>query len=110
MMDFNDPQSVRVLDAATIQAVEVEVAEAKARGWLQNDLKRWFASKSVAHSDYKTALSGSSVSVDVAGTLTQVSITGLPLKPQTPNRADIKRHIEWLIEPARGDYAACRAA
>lgn len=104
MMDFNDPQSVRVLDAATIQAVESEVSDAKSRGWLQNDLKRWFASKSVAHADYKTALSGGSVSVDVAGTLTQVSITGLPLKPQTPNRADIKRHIEWLIEPARGDY------
>lgn len=96
--------ATRRIDAATISAISEEIGAAKARGWLQNDLKRWFSAKSVSHADYKAALSGNAVAPSVAATLTQVSITGLPERPQAPNRDDIRRHIEWLIEPARGDY------
>ena len=101
MIDHSD---LRQLNGSTIAAISEEIGAAKARGWLQNDLKRWFASKSVTNAEYKTALSGGEVSSNIAGTLVQISITGLPAKPQVPNKADIKRHIEWLIEPARGDY------
>jgi len=103
MTDNN--QDIRQLDANTIAAISEEIGAAKARGWLQNDLKRWFTSKSVAHSDYKVALSGGGVPAGVAGTLAQISITGLPDKPCVPNADDIRSHIEWLIEPAKSDYA-----
>ena len=98
-------QESRHLDASTIAAISEEIGAAKARGWLQNDLKRWFTSKAVAHADYKSALSGAAVPASVAGTLIQISITGLPERPCAPNAEDIRKHIEWLIEPAKSDYA-----
>lgn len=100
---MSDQQS-RVLDADTIEAVKSEVAEAKSRGWLQNDLKRHFTSLGLEPGAYASAVAGGQVSSDTASTLTQVSITGLPPKPRTTNKDDIRRHIEWMIEPARGDY------
>lgn len=100
MADLNE----RVLDAATIAAASEEVAAAKSRGWLQNDLKRWFSTHGVAFSQYRDALSGKAIPDDIAAVLAQVSIAGLPERPQKPNPDDIKRHLEWLIEPARGDY------
>lgn len=103
-MTENNTES-RHLDASTIAAISEEIGAAKARGWLQNDLKRWFASKAVAHADYKSALSGAAVPASVAGTLIQISITGLPERPCAPNAEDIRKHIEWLIEPAKSDYA-----
>lgn len=104
MIDLNDAENMRSLDASTILAVESEIAAAKSRGWLQADLKRWFSVKGVDAASYKSALAGNDVVQSVAGTLVQVSITGLPAKPHSPNKEDIKRHLEWLIEPARGDY------
>lgn len=97
-------QETRALDSATITAAAEEIGAAKARGWLQPDLKRWFASQGVTLEQYKAALAGSPVPSAVAGAIAQISVTGLPARPHAPNKADIKRHIEWLIEPARGDY------
>lgn len=94
----------RVLDAGTIKAVLNEVADAKGRGWSQDDLRRWFGSQGVSIEPYKAALGGKDVSPDVAAVMAQVSITGLPTKALTANLADIKRHIEWLTDPAKGDY------
>lgn len=94
----------RSLDAATIEAVKNEVADAKARGWLQNDLKRYFAALGLESGAYGLAISGGAVSEVAASALAAVSVTGLPTKPRTTNKEDIRRHIEWLIEPARGDY------
>ena len=94
----------RSLSADTIAAVLSEVAEAKERGWSQDDLRRWFGSQNVSIESYKAALAGEKVAQTVAAVMSQVSITGLPSRALAPNLADIKRHIEWLIEPARGDY------
>lgn len=102
---MTDQQEARALDSATINAASEEIGAAKARGWLQPDLKRWFSSNGVTLNQYKDAMSGKAVSAEVAGVVVQISITGLPERPHAPNRADIKRHIEWLIEPALGDYA-----
>lgn len=102
MTESNDAS--RALDAATIEAVKSEVAEAKARGWLQNDLKRHFTALGLETGAYGVAVAGGVVSQSTAAALAQVSITGLPHKPRTTNREDIRRHIEWLIEPALGDY------
>lgn len=102
MSESNDAS--RALDTATIEAVKSEVADAKARGWLQNDLKRHFSSLGLETGAYGIAVAGGAVSNTTAATLVQVSITGLPEKPRTTNREDIRRHIEWLIEPALGDY------
>lgn len=94
----------RFLGADTIAAVLNEVAQAKDRGWSQDDLRRWFGSQNVSLESYKAALAGEEVAQMVAAVMSQVSITGLPSRALAPNLADIKRHIEWLIEPARGDY------
>lgn len=102
MSESNDAS--RALDAATIEAVKSEVADAKLRGWLQNDLKRHFSSLGLETGAYGIAVAGGVVSQSTAAALAQVSITGLPDKPRTTNREDIRRHIEWLIEPALGDY------
>lgn len=101
---MTDQAGTRSLDAATIEAVKSEVADAKARGWLQNDLKRHFASLGMEPGTYGQAVAGGAVSPQTASVLAQVSITGLPPQPRTTNKDDIRRHIEWLIEPARGDY------
>lgn len=94
----------RSLDATTIEAIKNEVAAAKARGWLQNDLKRHFTGLGLESGAYGLATSGGAVSEAAASALAAVSVTGLPTKPRTTNKEDIRRHIEWLIEPARGDY------
>lgn len=94
----------RVLDSQTIESVKQEVAAAKSRGWLQNDLKRHFTSQGLETGAYAQAVAGGAVSDTTAAALIQVSIIGLPDKPRTTNREDIRKHIEWLIEPARGDY------
>lgn len=94
----------RALSAETVKSVLDEVSDAKARGWSQDDLRRWFGSQNVSIEAYKAALAGQDVSQSVAAVMAQVSITGLPSKSLAPNPADIKRHIEWLIEPALGDY------
>lgn len=101
---MSDQESVRTLDAMTISAASEEIGAAKARGWLQPDLRRWFHAKGVSLDQYKDAISGRPVADSVASVIAQVSITGLPTRPHSPNKTDIKRHIEWLIEPARGDY------
>lgn len=94
----------RALDAATIDAIKDEVAAAKARGWLQNDLKRHFTALGLETGAYGQAVAGGAISEAAASALAAVSVTGLPTKPRTTNKEDIRRHIEWLIEPARGDY------
>lgn len=101
---MTDQSEVRALDSGTINAASEEIGAAKARGWLQPDLKRWFATHGVTADQYKDAMAGKSVGNDVAAIIVQISIAGLPARPHVPNKADIKRHIEWLIEPARGDY------
>lgn len=96
--------SERALDAKTIEAVLTEVQSAKARGWDQDALRRWFGKESVDAATYKAALAGQPVSQSAAALFAQVSITGMPSRPYEPNRADIKKHIDWLTEPARGDF------
>lgn len=95
----------RSLDDATRKTLVEEVAGAKARGWLQADLQRWFLSQGVTLAEYKSAVAGSDIPNDVAASLAQISITGLPSRARQPNKEDIQRHIEWLIEPVRQDYA-----
>lgn len=95
----------RVLDQQTRNVVAEEVAGAKARGWIQADLQRWFLSQGVTLAEYKAAIAGGEVSAEVAASLAQVSITGLPNRPRQPNKEDIQRHINWLIDPVREDYA-----
>lgn len=101
---MGDQNESRALDSATINAASEEIGAAKVRGWLQPDLKRWFSTNGVSLDEYKEAMAGKRVSDSVASVVTQISITGLPERPHAPNKADIRRHIEWLIEPARGDY------
>lgn len=96
--------SGRVLNDASIKVLSEEIDGAKSRGWSQGDLRRWFSARGVSVSDYKAALDGSSVPDEVASTFAQITVTGMPLRPFEPNREDIRRHIEWLISPARGDY------
>lgn len=103
MTHQNDSAS-RVIDAETRRVLVEEVAGAKSRGWIQDDIRRWFSSKGVTLPQYKSAVNGESVPDSVAASLAQISITGLPLRAKQPNREDIKRHIEWLIEPALADY------
>lgn len=97
-------QQARALDQNTIKAVLSEVSFAKDRGWTQDDLRKWFGTEGVDVSTYKAALDGQEVPTNAAALFTQISITGMPDKAASPNRADIQKHIEWLIEPARGDF------
>lgn len=98
------PSSTRCLDGSTLEALQDHVLQAKRRGWLQPDLHRWFAARGVDLATYKAALAGHDLSEDAASTLAQISITGLPTRAHSPNLQDIRRHIDWLTEPARGDY------
>lgn len=98
------PSSARRLDAPTITALQDHVLSAKRNGWLQPDLQRWFAGRGVDLATYKLALAGGILPADTASALDGISVTGLPDRPYAPNVQDIRRHIKWLIEPARGDY------
>lgn len=99
----NDTE-MQPLDAATITVVKEMVARAKRRGWLKPDLTRWFDVRSVDPDTYTAAVQGGEVSTEVRGALAAVSIHGLPELPYVPNPEQIRQHIEWLIEPARGTY------
>lgn len=99
-----DPSSACALGPTAIRNLVDAVEGAKANGWLQPDLKRWFALKKLTLHDYKNAIAGEAMAADMLGTFTQIGITGLPDRPHAPNKADMRRHIDWLIEPARGDY------
>lgn len=94
----------RRLDGETIRVLTEDVEAAKARGWQQPHLKRFFTSRGIDHASYKQALSGEIVSQEVAAELTAISVTGLPKWPVAPNVDDIAWHIEWLVSPARGAY------
>lgn len=99
-----EPPKDRPLDDATRVALVKAVEEAKARGWSQADLRRWFEGKSVTLADYLSAKSGGAVSDHVFGVLATISVVELPPRPYAPNTTDIRRHLEWLIAPARGAY------
>jgi hypothetical protein len=98
------PSSTRSLDQATIDAVREAVDGAKARGWDQTNLKRWFATHGLELQDYKAAIAGQPLPHDVAAKFVPISFDGLPDRPHAPNTQAIRRHIDWLTEPARGDY------
>lgn len=100
----SETPDMRVLDAATRQALVDEVDAAKERGWLQPDLRRWFKTQGVDLPTYLAAKAGQAVDNEAAATFAQISITGLPTHPYAPNPEDIRRHIEWLIAPARGAF------
>lgn len=105
-LDAGTPSTpaVRPLDQLTLEAASKAIAEAKDRGWLPADLKRYFGARGLDPTTYKAALAGGAVSEEAASVLTQVSITELPNLPHEPNPAAINAHIEWLVEPARGAY------
>lgn len=92
-----------VLDAASAQALRDYVTEAKAAGWTQAQVRQFFDGKGIALAAYKAALAGEEVSPEVRSVLVQISITGLEGAKQ-PLEADIRRHIEWHVSPARGAY------
>jgi len=96
--------TARRLDDDTIAALKGYVAEAKARGWTQPNLQRWFSARGVVATDYNSALAGNVVEADIAISLTATSVTGLPQWPYNPEPAEIRQHLEWLAEPARGAY------
>jgi hypothetical protein len=93
-----------VLDFASREAVRQNVAEARAQGWTSLEISNYFNGLGVDIVAYKAALKGDAVSPVVHGALAQVSITGLPGKRLAPSRADILRHLEWHVAPARGAY------
>jgi hypothetical protein len=99
-----DTTSMRPLDEATRIALVDAVEAAKVRGWLQPDLRRYFKTKGIELATYAAAKNGQAVDLETFGTFAQISITGLPARPYAPNAEDIRRHIEWLVEPARGAY------
>jgi hypothetical protein len=92
----------RKLDGDTIAALVAAVSAAKARGWTQDHLKRWFKARGVEV--YKAAVEGHEVPAEVASALGAISVHGLPDYPHAPNPDDIAWHIEWLVAPARGAY------
>jgi RecA-family ATPase len=98
------PPEMLTLDGDTVEALAAHVAAAKARGWLQPDLRRYFKARGIELETYKAALEGGDVTREAHGEMIAISIHGLPDRPQEPNPKDIFRHIEWLIEPARGAY------
>lgn len=102
---MTEQQGVRSLSEDIRQIVVEEVEGAKSRGWSQADIKRWFAARKVEVSDYKAVASGLPVADDVASVFAQISVTGLPRWPLAANKEDIRKHIEWLIDPVRDDYA-----
>lgn len=99
---FMAPQ---VLDPSSAIALEQGVEDAKARGWLKEDLNRFFKRKGITAALYRGALRGEPLETsDQRSFLVGLSITGLPDAPSAPNVEDIRAHVEWLIAPARGDY------
>ena len=96
--------SARALDAETARELVAAVNSAKSRGWLQPDLRRFFQAHGVDLSTYKAAGRCETVSGDAAALFAQISITGLPDAPHAPNPDDMRRHLEWLTEPARGSF------
>lgn len=92
----------RKLDSDTIAALVAAVSAAKARGWTQDHLKRWFKARGVEV--YKAAVEGGEIPAEVASALGAISVHGLPDYPHAPNPDDIAWHIEWLVAPARGAY------
>lgn len=96
--------SARALDAGTISELTRAVDAAKANGWQQADLRHWFSTKSLTLQDYKTAVSGEPVADGIAASLIAITFDGLPSQPYAPDPAQIRQHIEWLTEPARGDF------
>lgn len=90
---------------STATALEEEVELAKRRGWLKEDLARFFRRKGIDANLYRASLRGEDLQTsEQRAFLTQLSITGLPDAPQTPKARDISAHIEWLIEPAIGAF------
>jgi len=102
--DFNNAETMRGLDPASIKVLVEEVEGAKSRGWSQGDLSRWFKTRGVSAKEYKSVIAGHSVIESAASVFTQISVTGMDTWPVSANPEDIRRHIEWLVEPARGDY------
>lgn len=86
-MSIAEPPDPKPLDAETRAETVKAVEDAKARGWTQPDLRAWFESKGVAHSDYVDAKAGRPISHEARGTLAMISITGLPERPGTAPQA-----------------------
>lgn len=98
------PPTLRSLDEATREALVDAIDAAKRRGWLQPDLRRYFRARGIEFSTYSAARSGQAIDDEAAGAFVAISIHGLPPMPHQPNAEDIRRHIEWLVEPARGAF------
>jgi hypothetical protein len=103
---MNDQPQTRALSSDTIAAITEYVAAAKLTKWQQPDLRRFFGAHGVDLPNYIEAMNGKEVAEDIAAALISISIIGLPDKPPAiePNAEDIRRHIEWLIEPARWEF------
>jgi hypothetical protein len=97
--------SDRALDRQTITVLKAEVEGALARGWRTEDLKAWFKREGVTPGA-ATASTTKGKSIDEASyhALVRISITGIPQWPFQPNRQAVLEHLDWLVEPARGDY------
>lgn len=101
---YANDSAARSLDPATCASLFDFVHQAKMRGWLQADLARFFKTRNVDLAAYKAAISGGAVAEQQYHALAALSVTGLPALPYQPNPADIRKHIDWLVEPARGQY------
>lgn len=97
-LDFNE--AGRSLSPATLDAIAQHVAEVKARGWGQPAIRAYFAGLGVSFDAYTAARAGEVVTEQAAGALSSFSVHGFP----EPNAADIRRHLDWLTEPARGEF------
>lgn len=97
-LDFNE--AGRSLSTETLDAIAQQVAEVKARGWGQPAIRAYFAGLGVSFDAYTAAKAGEVVTEQVAGALSAFSVHGFP----APNAADIRRHLNWLTEPARGAF------
>lgn len=108
-MTLTTDNEARPLGGDTISAVIVHVEAAKARGWLQPDLRRYFAGKGVEFATYKAALSGEAIPLPIIHALGAISITGLPEQParqaEDPfpdlpdNMKAAERWMVWRSEP-----------
>lgn len=99
---------MRVVDEATRQAAKAAVDACLQEGWTRAALAEHLLGLGISKADYDRAIkAGEPVSAEVHNALAQVSIIGLPKAPRallTPRPAEIRKHLEWLTEPARGAY------
>lgn len=90
-----------VVDEETRMAAQCQVDSARAGGlWLEADIEHFLKKLGIDLATFAAAVRGDPVSWRVQGVLVQISIQGMP----EPDSADITRHIEWLVAPARGPF------